>query len=204
MIRSLIINNFCFLLLHFQLRDVITGKAWALCRKHSAGNLHKVTKCVCVCAVKGIKAKLGPGFGKQSRKCVFCSVVFQEQCLFNSKQQRAQTWLLCDHAEDVILLFSHRAKKTMSAAHQPLRSGLGVCWCPLAAPSCPCLLLEAWLARSGCGARAGPGQGKSKQLSGAAKGRSALASCCRRGQSGRGSLAFLPMLQGCPRAGVFR
>lgn len=123
-------NKFCFLLLLFQLRDVIEGKAWSLCRKYSAGNLHRVTKRVGMCAFKGIKVKLSSICGKQNRKCVFCSVLFQEQYLFNSKQQRAQTWLLCDHAEDVILLFSHCAKKTMSVAHQALRYGLSVCWYP--------------------------------------------------------------------------
>lgn len=111
--------------------------------------------------------------------------------------QKAQMWLLCECEEDVVMLFSPCAEKTMSAAHQALWYRLSVCWHPLPSLSPAGSSAHTFLMQGQCQPRAQ----RSKWLLGVAGGSSTLASCSRQAQSGREHLAFLHMLSGAQGLG---
>ena len=126
MIYSLIINNFCFLLSLLQLRAIITGKAWALWRKHAAENLHKVTKCVCVCAFKGIKAK---PYAENKAEDVYTAAFFSKNSIFSTANNRGHSrgyFVTTQRMWYRYFLMVERKQWVLPAAQY----GLSVCWYP--------------------------------------------------------------------------
>lgn len=141
--------------------------------------------------------------GKQSWKCVFCSAVLlsKNSIFLTVKNWTAQMRLLCEHAEDVLLLFSHPAKKT-----EYCPSGSWV-WarCLLASllsPSCSCLLWKLSSHVLSAGPELAQGIQKASCSLALHKGSSTLASCYRKVCLGEKVWLFLPMLWRCSRTAV--